>query len=195
MGEIFGYIAENCFTNGEAIVYKGVHYYKSCAALVTESSRSNSYCVKRLGHPSRIHEDYEGRTFNELRVTSTLIAHAKYELDLLDQGEKTIEAYLKVIEAFVSMGLNGGSTSVALPLLVSLLQYKPVSVLTDNPDEWLHVPTEFSGVEGGVWQNIRDTQAFSSDGGKTYYHLSEGADFKNQNPVHITAPYRKRRGL
>lgn len=56
-------IAPECFTDGDVISYKGQNFYRACDFLVTEEPEgAGSYCVKRVNHPSGVHEDYIGRT-------------------------------------------------------------------------------------------------------------------------------------
>ena len=112
---------------------------------------------------------------------SNLVDHARRELAIIGEEPETIDGYLKVIQAFADMGHSGGSASVAIPTLNELLQFKNLRPLTDDPAEWF----DHSGVSGEpFWQNIRNGEAFSHDGGKTYYLLSEGGNDRNRGPMH-----------
>lgn len=104
---------------------------------------------------------------------SNLVYHARRELSLLGEDTNTIEGYLKVIQAFVDMNHSGGSASVAIPVLERLMRFKNLTPLTDDPAEWAKHSPEIWGDEHGVYQNYRDSEAFSTDGGKTYILLSE----------------------
>lgn len=54
-------IGPETFTDGLVISHKGENYYLACGSLVTnKDGGGQSFCVKRTGHPSRIHEDYYG---------------------------------------------------------------------------------------------------------------------------------------
>jgi hypothetical protein len=106
---------------------------------------------------------------------SNLVDHARRELELLGEEPQTVDGYLKVIQAFADMGHSGGSASVAIPIINQLLQFHNLTALTDNPDEW-YFHGEVWGSGGGVWQNKRNGEAFSHDGGKTYYLISEGGN-------------------
>lgn len=97
------------------------------------------------------------------------ITHARRELELIDEEQWAIEGYLKMIQVFADMGHSGGSASVFIPTLCDLLQFKNLKPLTTNPDEW-------TDVGGMMWQNVRNSEAFSRDGGMTYYLLSENPD-------------------
>ena len=117
---------------------------------------------------------------------SNLVRHAKRELDLIGEDPKTVEGYLNVIKAFAKMGHSGGSASVAIPTINQLFQFKNLSELTNDPSEWNHVAEEQWGSPGSIWQSNRDPEAFSNDGGQTYYLLSEGGNDKNRHPLHVS---------
>lgn len=110
---------------------------------------------------------------------SNLVEHAKRELSLISNDEAFNHSIIKAVEGFSSYGHSGGSASVAIPMLNALLQFKNLSPLTNDPNEWNEVGTN-------VWQSARDSEAFSDDGGKTYYLLSEGGSFDNPIPKHTS---------
>lgn len=117
-------------------------------------------------------------------VKSPLVEHAKRELALIDPDEEDDgfkESIVKAIQGFVSYGHSGGSAGVAIHMIHDLLQNKNLTPLTDDPKEWMLVGS-------GAWQNVRNGEAFSQDGGKTYYLLSEGANEKNPQPLHKSEP-------
>lgn len=117
--------------------------------------------------------------------TSNLVNHARRELELLGEDEDTIIGYLNVIQAFSDMGHSGGSASIAIPVIHELLQFKNLRPLTNDPAEWYHHNAEMAGTDN-CWQNIRNGEAFSNDGGKTYYLLSEGGNDRNRRPLHTS---------
>lgn len=56
-------IGASCFMKGDVINYLGENFYKACSSFVAElEGGGQSSCVKRIGHPGIIHEDFEGRT-------------------------------------------------------------------------------------------------------------------------------------
>lgn len=115
---------------------------------------------------------------------SNLVEHAKRELSYINEDPEIVEGYLKMIQIFADMGHSGGSASVFIPTLNQLLQFKNLTPLTDDPDEWInHTPDMWDGVNG-VYQNKRNGEAFSNDGGKTYYLLSEGGSDQHRAPLH-----------
>lgn len=117
-------------------------------------------------------------------MTSNLVEHARRELEIIGEDKDTIEGFIRIVQAFADMGHSGGSASIAIPMITSLLHFQNLSYLTDNPDEWQFHAEEMAGVAGGFWQNRRNGEAFSLDGGKTYYLLSEGGNANNPKPLH-----------
>lgn len=113
---------------------------------------------------------------------SNLVEHAKRELALMDNDDKFNESIIKAVEAFASYGHSGGSASAGIAILYDLLQFKNLMPLTNDRAEWMCVDRE-----GNIWQSTRNSEAFSNNRGKTYYLLSEGANFENPHPQHATA--------
>ena len=103
---------------------------------------------------------------------SNLVDHARRELELIGEEPETVAGYLNVIQAFADMGHSGGSASVAIPVIHELLQFKNLRPLTNDPVEWFHHGEADAG-RPDLWQNVRNSEAFSNDGGKTFYLLSE----------------------
>lgn len=124
---------------------------------------------------------------------SNLVEHARRELSLVEQGpdgdREFAASLLRAVEGFASYpGHSGGSAAVAVEWLTRLLRFENISPLTDSPDEWEHVAAALWGDPAGegVWQNRRCPQAFSHDGGRTYYLLSEGGNDMNREPLHTS---------
>lgn len=104
---------------------------------------------------------------------SQLYQHAKTELEsvgLLDQDSDYDgmlgEAVLALVEVFAQQGHSGASAGMTLALFSKVAAYEALSPITDNPDEWYQHEEE-------LWQNKRQGNAFSHDGGKHYYVLDE----------------------
>jgi hypothetical protein len=110
---------------------------------------------------------------SEPKIESGIVEHARVELELIGEEPDTIDGYLRVLQAFADMGHSGGSASVAIPVLFELLRQKNLRPLTDDPDEWIFHDRNTYGSSQDLWQNNRNGEAFSYDGGKTYYILSE----------------------
>lgn len=123
---------------------------------------------------------------------SNLVSHARRELEMIGEEPETIEWYLRVVKEFASYGHSGGSMSVAVPTLQALLSFQNLSPLTKNPDEWMFISEDLWGDTSGIWQNVRNSEAFSNDGGVTYYLLSENKDPSKFRTMHKSEIYRSK---
>jgi len=124
--------------------------------------------------------------YTEIRE-SNIVEHARAELELIDEDPDVKAGYLNILQAFADMGHSGGSTSAAIPLVNELFMKRNLAPLTDNPDEWQFHSEEVWGEPGGIWQSKRNGEAFSKDGGKTYWLLSDGQEIREAN--HISETY------
>jgi hypothetical protein len=105
-----------------------------------------------------------------------LVKHARAELNRIGEDQDVIEWFVKVIKEYASFGHSGGSHYATMPTLVKLLNFEPITPLTNDPDEWFyHGPEKWDG-KHGVWQNKRDGRMFSEDGGVTYTNVDENKD-------------------
>lgn len=103
---------------------------------------------------------------------SNLVAHARRELCLIGEDPDIISGLCKVVQAFADMGHSGSSAFFASQYVDKLLRYQPLSELTDNPAEWIDRHAE-GLTSTPLWQSVRNPEAFSTDGGRTYTLLSE----------------------
>lgn len=105
-----------------------------------------------------------------------LVDHAKTELEISGYGgdyDGMIgDAVIELIETFANQGHSGFSAYKTAALFERLARFEPLTPLTDNPKEWERIGKEL-GFPETVWQNRRDSSAFSTDGGKTYYLLDD----------------------
>lgn len=107
---------------------------------------------------------------------SNLVDHARRELAAIGESDAEFSnTVVKMVEAFSAYGHSGGSASVMTAIVTELLQHQNLTPLTDDPAEWFFHGSEMSPPDG-VWQNIRNGEAFSHDGGKTYYLISENGN-------------------
>jgi hypothetical protein len=104
---------------------------------------------------------------------SNLVEHARRELVRIGETPETISGILDVVQSFADMEHSGFSATHTVGVLEKLLMGKPLSPLTDDPTEWNLISSEMSGSSDGLWQNVRNPEAFSLNGGETYYVLSE----------------------
>lgn len=118
---------------------------------------------------------------------SNLVDHARRELAAINEDPEHTQGILNVVQAFADMGCSGGQAAVAIHQISELLEFHNLSPLTDDPNEWYH--HEMDSQED-FWQNKRRGEAFSHDGGRTYYLLSEGASDKHRSPMHTSRPHK-----
>lgn len=117
-----------------------------------------------------------------------LVDHAMREMKragLYDKGadyDGMIPAsVLALVSVLASQGHSGGSHGLVMDVFNRVANFKMLSPLTSDPEEWMEVAT-------GLWQSVRCPSAFSIDGGKTSYDLdkNEGpAQAKPLDPPHV----------
>lgn len=110
---------------------------------------------------------------------SNLIDHAKYELNKAgmfdsdaDYGGALGNAVLELITTFAGQGHSGMSAAMTISMFTELASFKPLSGITSDPDEWVHV---FDEGDQPTWQNKRRNTSFSRDGGKTWYDIDDAS--------------------
>ena len=120
---------------------------------------------------------------------SNLVRHARHELRLIGEDPATIRGLAKVVQAFADMGHSGTSAHFATQYLERLLRFQPLSDLTTDPAEWIDRHAE-GMTTTPLWQSRRNSEAFSTDGGQTYYLLSEqeAAGDIATTPLHRSKP-------
>jgi len=115
-------------------------------------------------------------TGQDLPEESNLVKHARAELTragwLESPSDKMGEALLAAVRGFARGGWSGGSVGAGMGILQDLLAYKPLTPLTTDPDEWEYIAEDVAG-EPHVWQSKRRSDAFSNDGGLSYYLLDD----------------------
>lgn len=118
---------------------------------------------------------------------SNLVSHARRELTLRSEDPWMVQGLLRVVQAFADMGHSGSSAPHAAAYLEALLNYRTLTPLTDDPAEWIDRAAE-GMASYPCWQSARDSQAFSEDGGRTYWLLSEreAAGSMETTPVHTS---------
>lgn len=97
------------------------------------------------------------------------------------------EGVMDVVKAFSNAGHSGFSANYALGLINRLLNWKPITPLTGDDDEWKEI-----GMEGIHYQNLRcpaifkdkdgkayytEAKIFSSDGGHTWYTSKDSSEY------------------
>ncbi len=108
---------------------------------------------------------------------SNLVKHAERELKAAglfdedsDYGGMIGTETMKVVRTFASADHSGMSAALSRHILSLLLDFKPLSPLTNNPDEWVEIPA--MGLEI-MHQSKRSCDCFSDDGLKTFYSVDD----------------------
>jgi hypothetical protein len=118
----------------------------------------------------------------------TLYDHAAFELDRLGEDPELVSAILTTIHLIEEKhDLDRVAHGFMAGYFKFLLQGKPLTVLTSDPDEWeaLHHPDKPS--DDPLWISKRDRDAVSTNGGKTYFLMSEGAMADPEPPMIYTS--------
>lgn len=127
-----------------------------------------------------------------------LVEFAEGELNLLLKSCKDSESLkmqkavnddiLDIIKLFSSQGHSGFSANYSLNILKRLLDYKPLSAITGDEDEWEQLnyspdlayqnkrcPSLFMDADGKVY-NV-EAKVFSDDNGHTWYNCKESREY------------------
>ena len=115
------------------------------------------------------------------RVNEGLVDHAKREIALAGLSDSDCDydgmigqAVLELMETFAAQGHSGFSAQWVLDVFERLANWKALTELTNDPDEWNDVSE--MAAQDVMFQSCRNPEAFSHDGGKTYYLLSEAEE-------------------
>lgn len=113
--------------------------------------------------------------------SSNIARHAWDELNraglFTENGGMIGRAVMDLVDVFVEQGHSGMSAGIVLDIFRRVVSVEPLTSLTDDPDEWRNVDGD------NLWQSRRRPDAFSNDGGKTYYTLNEGCDVIHTSEV------------
>lgn len=104
---------------------------------------------------------------------SNLVRHARRELNALGNGPEINDHVIEMVAIFSAAGHSGFSAMYTIDILQKLLMFENLTALTNDPEEWFYHDYDHSGWKHGIWQNTRNGEAFSFNGGNTYYLLSE----------------------
>lgn len=104
-----------------------------------------------------------------------LVEHAKTELEKAGLFDKDSDyegaigkAVMDLCACFAKQGHSGFSAEMTRDLFNRVSQFKNLTPITSDPDEWI----DQSGPSGyPLWQNKRNSCLFSKDGGKTWYDI------------------------
>lgn len=111
---------------------------------------------------------------------SNLTEHARREMQAVglfdkdaDYEGRLAENVMELLEVFSRQGHSGMSASMAISLFTTLAEFEALGPLTDDPDEWQPISMEPVTDSVFLWQNRRQSDSFSHDGGKTYHRNDE----------------------
>ena len=101
---------------------------------------------------------------------SNILSHAMKELDLIGMTEDSPDEMnrmmrkhiLHMMQEFANEGHSGFSASYAISILTKLLDFKPLTPLTGEDEEW-HEVSERMGSK--CWQNKRASHVFKDETG------------------------------
>jgi hypothetical protein len=107
-------IGPECFATADATVisYKGDNYYRACDVVVGDNEEGGQkFCVKRVGHPGKTHEAYDGATREEGMAIPDLDQYALFDADrafIMSQldGETKSKSVRAAISGYISSLAN-----------------------------------------------------------------------------------------
>jgi hypothetical protein len=151
----------------------------------------------KANNPEKAYEEMEQAVYDwfltNMResLSENLCAFAKRELDIAGLLDKDSDyegmlgkAVMELMQTFSKQGHSGASAALTVDIFDKLASWKPLTELTDNPDEWQKVSDWYGGPEkdlvGMEYQSKRSPSCFSSDGGKTYYDVDENPNSKEK---------------
>lgn len=189
-------IGPECFAyRDEVVSWKGQEFIRTCGEFVNVlPDGRQAFCTMAFNHPASVPHmnaynlektDEESSLVTTDEEESSLVKHARRELELIGEDEDVIEWYLGCIRAFVVYGHSGGSAMATIPVLQKLLMHKHLAPLTDDPDEWYKHSAEMWDGVSEIWQNKRNTKMFSSDEGKSYWNVDNPSESKSSMPANM----------
>lgn len=110
------------------------------------------------------------------------IDHARTELQMIGKSTRVTNLYLDTISTIGDIMDEGQGVMEIVETISKLMYWQTLSPLTDSPDEWTNIGDSI-GKPLNMWQSTRCPEAFSTDGGKTYYLLSERE--VDPNAIHV----------
>lgn len=96
----------------------------------------------------------------------------KFDIHTMDMDSIMRRNVMDLLRTFGDQGHSGFSAPYAIHMFTQLANFEALSALTNLPTEWHHVTLAIAG-QPDLWQSRRQSDAFSNDGGHTYYVLSE----------------------
>lgn len=113
------------------------------------------------------------------KEVSQLIKHARRELDMAGLKGEQRKLVMDLVAVFNRQYQDKKASPGTVTIFSQLATFKPLSPLTDDPNEWMSVSKDF---DRPMWQSERYPAAFSEDGGKTWWDASD------PNTIHRSKP-------
>ena len=154
-----------------------------------DTIRNNGGCSGKEHHPKK--EGCMADKSKQAKKDSPLVEHARREMEFVglfdedsDYGGMIPNAVLELMEVFSKQGHSGYSASLVGSLWYRLMQFKPLTEVTLDPKEWIDVsenmlPPEKIKAGERIWQNIRSSSVFSTDGGKAWKDYDSNTEGKS----------------
>jgi hypothetical protein len=96
----------------------------------------------------------------------TMHEHAERELTLIGEDRDVIDGVLRIVDQVDALADSGPALFGLMSYLPQLLTFTPLTPLTSESEEWI----DRSAITGSpLWQALRYPEAFSTDGGQTYW--------------------------
>ena len=115
---------------------------------------------------------------------TALSDHVNAELALTDLTEEAKVSIRLICSLYDGYGYFRRTDDNVQDLIHDLVKFKNLTPLTDDPDEWVQVADN-------IWKNKRRGDAFSLNGGKTYYYARNGTSSTNPWPQHVSYPHKE----
>lgn len=117
---------------------------------------------------------------DETPVEHPAITHARVELQLLEADEQETDLMLQMVRIWLKLVKNRDLSDqmVYRDMLLDLGTGQNITPLTNNPEEWEQVtPT--------LWRSNRNRDAFSGDGGSSFWLRTERRP-NHTAPTHLS---------
>lgn len=146
--------------------------YCNCGHMVVQHIDRLEQCTAKYCECKHVNNN-EIEFVDDAPKESNLVAHARRELEISNVDEQLVPGIIEIVKIFASQGHSGGSAPHTIEIIYDLLRFRPLGPITDDPDEWVKHDASVWDGRNGVWQNKRDSRAFSSDNGVTYWLVDD----------------------
>lgn len=114
---------------------------------------------------------------------SRMVEHAERELRLAgffdsdsDYDGALASMVLELVKVYAQQGHSGGSHHATLSLFTKVVNFKALTPLTSDPEEWNDITETQLTLDKPpkpMWQNKRQSSCFSTDGGASWYDIED----------------------